>query len=291
MGDRSTGGGGGGGGDWITYPPLTATNYTSWSISVQAIMEDQGVWEIMEPSGETSDQGTMTVRFVSEERIKEARLQTLKSEFDGLRMKEEESIDVYAGKLTRMSVRYANLGGTLDDAALVKKLFDTMLERYINAVVGIEQFYDLKKLAFDEAVGWLKAYEERTKQGAGGAKSDTDQVLLTQAEWEAWQKWTAVVESVQQGTETQTDTIHGQTTDVESAAAQNADLDQGDMDMGDSSDYDEEPLSFRSLNEVYQDSVEVELTFDTGVDALLAVMEEPKCYKEAAGDRDWVAAM
>jgi len=29
--------------------------------------------------------------------VKEARLQTLKSEFDGLKVKEEESIDVYAG--------------------------------------------------------------------------------------------------------------------------------------------------------------------------------------------------
>jgi len=56
-------------------------------------------------------------------------------------------------------------------------------------VAGIEQFYDLKKLAFEEAVGWLKAYEERTRRGAGAAvKSDTGQVLLTQAEWEARQK-------------------------------------------------------------------------------------------------------
>jgi hypothetical protein len=47
--------------------------------------------------------------------VKEAWLQTLKSEFDGLKMKEEESIDVYAGKLTSMSVRYANLGSSLDD--------------------------------------------------------------------------------------------------------------------------------------------------------------------------------
>jgi len=53
MGDRS--GGAGGGGDRITYPSLTATNYTSWSIRVQAIMEDQGVWEIMEPSEELSE--------------------------------------------------------------------------------------------------------------------------------------------------------------------------------------------------------------------------------------------
>ncbi|CAD6256119.1 unnamed protein product [Miscanthus lutarioriparius] len=227
----SSGGGSGGGdrGDRINYPALTATNYTSWSIRVQAIMEDQGVWEIMEPTGETLDQGATAVaarkaknikarvhllqclpddllmqvatkktgkevwdslkaRFVGEERVKEARLQTLKSEFDGLTMKEEESIDVYAGKLTSMSVRYANLGGSLDDSALGKKMFDTVPERFINVIAGIEQFYDLKKLAFDEAVGRLKAFEERTKRGAGGAKSDIGQVLLTQAEWEARQK-------------------------------------------------------------------------------------------------------
>ena len=52
MGDRSASGGGSGGGQ-ITYPTLMATNYTSWSIRVQAIIEDQCVWEIMEPSGET----------------------------------------------------------------------------------------------------------------------------------------------------------------------------------------------------------------------------------------------
>jgi hypothetical protein len=37
-----------------------------------------------------------------------------------------------------MSVKYGNLGGTLDDAAMVRKLFDTVLDRYITVVVGIE---------------------------------------------------------------------------------------------------------------------------------------------------------
>jgi uncharacterized membrane protein YgcG len=88
-----------------------------------------------------------------------------------------------------MSVWYRNLGGSLDDAALVKKLFDTVPKHFINVVARIEQFYDLSKLAFVEAVGWLKAFEERTRRGAGSAWSDTGQVLLTQAEWEARQKW------------------------------------------------------------------------------------------------------
>ncbi|CAD6256727.1 unnamed protein product [Miscanthus lutarioriparius] len=84
-----------------------------------------------------------------------------------------------------MSIKYSNLGGTLDDAALEKKLFDTVLERFINVIARIEQFYDLKKLSFEEAIGRLKAFEERTKRGARGVHSDSGQLLLTQSEWEA----------------------------------------------------------------------------------------------------------
>jgi hypothetical protein len=115
----------------------------------------------------------------------------LKSEFNDMSMKEEEMINLYAERLTSMSVRYGNLSGSLDDAALVKKLFDTVLERFINIVAGIEQFYDLKKLAFEEAIERLKAYEERTRRGAAGERSDTSQVLLKQVEWEAQQRHSA----------------------------------------------------------------------------------------------------
>ncbi|XP_066324621.1 uncharacterized protein [Miscanthus floridulus] len=232
MGDRSGGAGGGGDrGDRITYPALTATNYTSWCIRVQAIMEDQGVWEVVEPPAEASEQATtaaeaakakakdrkakahllqclpddllmqvatkktgkevwesLKARFVGAERVREARLQTLKSEFDALRMKEDEQLDQYVGKLTGMSVKYGNLGGTLGDAALVKKLFDTVPDRYLNVIAGVEQFYDLSKMAFDDAVGRLKAFDECTRRGAGGARSDNGQLLLTQSEWEARQK-------------------------------------------------------------------------------------------------------
>jgi hypothetical protein len=125
---------------------------------------------------------SLKARFVGAERVKDARLQTLKAEFDALGMKEEETVDDFAGKLTAMLVKYGNLGGTLEDSAMVKKLFDTVPDRFIHVVAGIEQFYDLKNLAFDEAVGRLKVYEERTRRGASGGRSGDQQVLLTQAE-------------------------------------------------------------------------------------------------------------
>ena len=44
------------GGGMFQYPQLMATNYTSWVIRVQAMMEDQRVWEAIEPAaGEATD--------------------------------------------------------------------------------------------------------------------------------------------------------------------------------------------------------------------------------------------
>jgi hypothetical protein len=184
-------------------------------------MEEQGWWEIVEPP-EGSSTGALTVaetskdkkvrthlfqclsddllmqvtkkktgrevwqllkaRFVGAERVRDARLQTLKAEFDALRMKEEETVDEFSGRLTTMSVRFGNLGGTLEESVMVKKLLDTVPERFIQIVAGIEQFCDLKTLVFDEAIGRLRTFEERTRRGAGGARSENSQALLTQAE-------------------------------------------------------------------------------------------------------------
>ena len=56
---------------------MTTTNYTSWSIRVQAIMEDQGVWEIMEPSGETSEQGAAAAAKAKDKKARAHLLQCL----------------------------------------------------------------------------------------------------------------------------------------------------------------------------------------------------------------------
>lgn len=49
-------------------------------------------------------------------------------------------------------------------------------------------------------------------------------------------------------------------------------------------------MRIKSINDVYQDSVEVELASDTEINALLAVMEEPASYQDVAGDANWIAA-
>jgi hypothetical protein len=69
---------------------------------------------------------------------------------------------------------------------MVKKLLDTVPDRLYNVVAGIEQFCDPEKMAFEEALGRLKAFEERSRRRAqaqaGGERSD-GQPLLTANEW------------------------------------------------------------------------------------------------------------
>ncbi|XP_062191293.1 uncharacterized protein LOC133895119 [Phragmites australis] len=109
----------------------------------------------------------LKTRFIGADRFKNARLLTLKSDFKAMRMQEGERLDQYTGRLNSMSVRYANLGETLDDAALVKKLFDTMPDRFLNVIARIEQFYDLDKMSFEEAAEW----QARLKKDGGNSSS------------------------------------------------------------------------------------------------------------------------
>ena len=66
------------------------------------------------------------------------RLATLKGEFDSLIMAGGDVLDEYAGKISGMRAMFVSLGSTLDDAALVKKLLDTVPDRLYPAVAGIE---------------------------------------------------------------------------------------------------------------------------------------------------------
>ena len=87
-----------------------------------------------------------------------------------------------------MTARYTGLGEVLNDAALVKKLLDSVPDRSYPAVAGIEQFCDVDDMAFEEALGRLKAFDERTqRRGQDGGRRDGDELLYTTAQWAARQ--------------------------------------------------------------------------------------------------------
>ncbi|KAM3332416.1 hypothetical protein ACQJBY_027930 [Aegilops geniculata] len=101
-------------------------------------------------------------------------------------MADAETLDDFAGRLGGMAARYAALGSTLEDAALVKKLLDSVPNRPYPAVAGIEQFCDVDAMAFEDALGRLKAFDERLRRrGQDRGNHDDEQLMFTAAQWRA----------------------------------------------------------------------------------------------------------
>ncbi|GKA86284.1 zinc finger, CCHC-type containing protein [Tanacetum coccineum] len=112
---------------------LKPSNYSLWAIQMQIILEANGLWEMIEPNEKTQADNkkdktaiaflyqafpeeqllqitkhktakaiwdALKTRHIGEERVQQERLQTLKSEFEMLHMKEDETIDTFTAKLT-----------------------------------------------------------------------------------------------------------------------------------------------------------------------------------------------
>ncbi|XP_076937497.1 uncharacterized protein LOC143605162 [Bidens hawaiensis] len=107
---------------------------------------------------------SLKTRYVGADRVQKARLHTLKGEFESLRMKDGESIDEFTGKLSGMCSKYSSLGETLEDRTMVRKLFDSVPDRFIQLIASVEQTSDVDAMSFEEAIGRLKAYEDRLKK-------------------------------------------------------------------------------------------------------------------------------
>ncbi|XP_052622199.1 uncharacterized protein LOC111909796 [Lactuca sativa] len=101
-------------------------------------------------------------RNLGADRVREARLQTLITEFDNLKMKESATIDEYASQLSGIVSKSSSLGETVNDKKMVKNFLTSLPRRFIHIVASIEQILDLRSVGFEDVVGRLKAYEERT---------------------------------------------------------------------------------------------------------------------------------
>ncbi|GKE71052.1 hypothetical protein Tco_1529124, partial [Tanacetum coccineum] len=82
-----------------------------------------------------------------------AQYSTAKSELETLRMKPNENVSDYGGKLSSIKAKFKGLGETLEDKVLVRKLLNSVPKKFLPIVATIEQYQDLDKMSFEEAVG------------------------------------------------------------------------------------------------------------------------------------------
>ncbi|GKC89315.1 zinc finger, CCHC-type containing protein [Tanacetum coccineum] len=196
-------------------PKLKNTNYTVWAIQIKVILEAHGLWEAIEPKENTQvddkkDKATtaflyqaltedvilqvagcktarelwesLKKRHVGEERVQQARLQSLMIGFNTLQMKDDDTVDAFTAKLNGYATKAKELGKTLDESLLVRKLLDSTPDRFIQIVASIEQTSDLDEITLDEITGKLKAFEEMIKLRKGGQVESQENLLFAQGE-------------------------------------------------------------------------------------------------------------
>lgn len=202
------------GGVGLNYPMLTRENYTAWAIKMKVFMQAHGVWQAIEPKDpkgnvdETVDKLALAAIFqgipedfllslaekttakeawealktmcLGAERVKRAKVQTLKADFESLKMKNGELLDDFCFKLNGLVANIRALGESVEESYVVKKLLRAVPTKFLQIASTIEQFGDLEKMSVEEAVGSLKAHEERLK---GQEEPVGGQLLLTEDEW------------------------------------------------------------------------------------------------------------
>ncbi|XP_039840775.1 uncharacterized protein LOC120700591 [Panicum virgatum] len=197
----------------LPFPMLTRTNYAVWAIRMKYILRTNGAWGAVDPEkasggveqskdelalaiisqsidGETllrvAEKGTaadvwaaLRSMHVGVERLREARIQSLKSDFDNLKMSEAESVDEFAEKFMMIVGRIRELGDAMDEKYVVKKLMRAVSTKFINIASSMVLFNDINKMTMEEAIGSLKAHEELLK---GREVQIEEQLLMARAQ-------------------------------------------------------------------------------------------------------------
>jgi hypothetical protein len=106
----------------------------------------------------------LKVIYEGDSKVKQAKLQTLRAQFENLKMKEEENIAEYLQRVDEIVNSVRALGETVEDKYIVQKVLRSFPMRYDAKISTLEDRDNLDKLTMDELHGILIAYEMRTRK-------------------------------------------------------------------------------------------------------------------------------
>ena len=97
-------------------------------------------------------------------KVKGAKLQTYRRQFEHLAMKEDEDIATYFLRVDEIVNTMRGLWERVENTTLVQKILRSLPMRFDSKVLSLEERQDLDKLSMDELYGILTTYEMRTEQ-------------------------------------------------------------------------------------------------------------------------------
>lgn len=153
----------------VKFPMLNSSNYIVWAMKMKIALKVNEVWEAVDPGIKNDKKNNLAItlifqsipeslplqignvdtakevwdtikrRHVGDERVREARLQTLMAEFDRFKMKEVDTIDTFVGRLSEITSKFASLGEVIEESRLIKKFLKSLpRKKFIHMVASIE---------------------------------------------------------------------------------------------------------------------------------------------------------
>ena len=97
----------------------------------------------------------METTYEGTKKVKDTKLQMLTTQFEELKMSDDESFDSFYSKLNEVIVSKFNLGEKTEDSKIVRKILRSLPESFRAKVTAIEESKDLDDIKVQELVGSL----------------------------------------------------------------------------------------------------------------------------------------
>jgi hypothetical protein len=123
---------------------------------------------------------------ISNDRVKAASVQRLWKEYENVGFRDGESIGDFALRINGLIASLREMGETLEDHCVVKKILCVVPKRLKQVAVAIEMLTDLNTTTIEELVGRLRVAEDADNDDAKQAIAEgVEQLLLMEEQWEA----------------------------------------------------------------------------------------------------------
>ena len=110
--------------------------------------------------------------------VKDSKLQKLTTSFEKIKMEEGELFDEFYAKLKDIVNSAFNLGETIPEPKIVRKVLKSLPERFHAKITAIEESKDIDKIPLTELVGNLQTYELGLSRIGKSGKSKSKSMAL-----------------------------------------------------------------------------------------------------------------
>jgi hypothetical protein len=202
------------GGGTATWPMLTKTNYTQWSLVMKLKMKARHLWQAIEPGGVSEHEDCQALdaitsvvpmemvaslaakqtaleawnavgdRRIGSEQVQKTEAQRLLRQFENMRFTDGEGVDDFTLRLQNLVAALETVGETIPPRRVVEKLLRVVPKSLRQVAIAIQVTANLATLTLEDASGRLRAAEECEAEDDGPPPPRADvKLYLTREQW------------------------------------------------------------------------------------------------------------